>query len=241
MGKFWTYEEIRTKIQRDTDIEAEDFIQGDELLGIVNEAIDLCESKIHKLGLEDDYFIKHSFLEMVQGQDLINLPDDIYGFKIRGLIYQKNERRYPVKRIRGRRIFTKISNIQHFSNTDDYYQYFLVNDASVAAAQILLLPESRESSTDVLKIWYIRNANRMENDASICDIPEFVHYIIKRAVFQIYRKEGHPLMQEARAEMEKEEANMIDTLSTMVPDEDSTIEPDLDHYRDMAYVDMYNV
>jgi len=241
MGKYWTYEEIRTKIQSDTDTEAEDFIQPSELLGIVNEAIDTCEAMIHKLGLEDDYFIKFANLPMVTGEDRLNLPDDIYAFKIRGLMYEKNVTRYPVPRVRGRRIFSKISNIQFYNTTDNFYRYYLINDTQATAAQLLLLPASHETSADSLKLWYIRNANEMVDDTSICDIPEFVHYIIKRSKYKIYAKEGHPLMTDAKEEMQKEEARMLETLATMIPDENSTIEPDLDHYRDMANVDMYDV
>lgn len=241
MAKFWTYEEIRTKIQNDTDIEAEDFVQPAELLGIVNEAIDKCESKIHKLGLEDNYFLQFANLTLVNGEDTISLPADIYATKIKGIIYEFNELRYPIKRIRGRRVYSKISQIQYYNTTDNFYRYTIINDPSVAAQQLLLLPESKEDSTTNVKIWYIRNANTMINDASVCDIPEFVHYVIKRAIYRIYAKEGHPLMVDARQEMLDEEKNMIETLATMVPDEDSTIEPDLDHYYDMQHLDMHNI
>ena len=69
--KYWTWLEIRTKVQRDLDLEGESFITGAELLGYANEAIDEVERQV--LTLCEDYFITRSVLTLVPGQEEYSL------------------------------------------------------------------------------------------------------------------------------------------------------------------------
>ena len=52
--KYWTLGQIKAKVKRDLDIESEVFIQPDELIEYINDAIDEAESEIHSL--YEDYF-----------------------------------------------------------------------------------------------------------------------------------------------------------------------------------------
>lgn len=246
MAKYWTWAEIRTKIQRDCDIEAEDFIQPDELVGYVNEAIDEAESHIHQLGMDDDYFLTFQDYGITTGQQELELPSDIYAHKIRGIAFTKGDLIYQIKRFRGgEELFETIANAEHFTNVGDYYKYILVNDNSDSGAtpapKLRIIPKFREtiaaSPTPPIKLWYIRNAYRFADapaDTEICDLPEFVHFVIKYVKFMIYYKEGHPNVSVAKQELEQERARMVSTLQTMIPDKDSKIMPDLDYYNEIT-------
>jgi len=233
MAKFWTYAEIRTKIQRDTDTEAEEFIRSDELLDLVNEAIDECEAEIHMLGVEENYFLTYADIPVTVGQELLTLPTDIYANKIKNLVYSDGSLVYPVRRLKGPKMYEEIADQQRATNVSDYYRYILINASPGPQTKILLVPKSREASTSNFRLWYLRQANRMVDDSSICDIPDFVHFIINRTIYQIWAKEGHPNQAQAKVKLEESRKLMVDTLNEMVPDGDSEIVMDLSHYYDM--------
>ncbi len=241
MADFFTLAQLRRKVQIDLDLEAEDFVQLEELDGYINEGIDEAESHIHTLGMEDDYFLKFGFLQINTGDDITNLPSDIYGHKVRGITYDDGSLIYEIKRVRGMHLFNKIANAQHFSNSDDYYQYMMINQTPGATAQIQWYPDFRVTTTATgtdglpqVKCWYIRQANRLVAETDICDIPEFYHFVIKFAKWMVLLKEGHPNMVAAKSELDFQRNLMIDTLSNMVPDKDSEIVPDLTMYTDIS-------
>jgi hypothetical protein len=237
MGRYWTYSELRTKIQRDTDTEAEDFIQADELLGYVNEAVDEAEKHVHAFGLDADYFLTQTYFDLVTGQQFVDLPTDMYAHKIRALTYESGDLIYPLRRFRGKDVFETIANAEHYTNVGDYYKYILQNDGndnSTPAPKIRLVPTSRKTESQVLRLWYIREARRMVDDTDIMDIPEAAQFVIKYVVFKIYSKEGHPNMETAKMELEQERQSLMSTLEAMVPDKDSTIVPDLSYYNEIT-------
>jgi len=239
--KFFTLLQIKNEIKDELDLEAEDFIDNTEIVSYINKGVKAAEAQIHKLGLEDDYFLKRAFLPMVVGGDEIELPSDIYANKLRGITYDDGSLIYEIKRVRGVHLFNKISNAQHFSNSDDYYQYILINEVAGAGAKILMVPDSRILSTltgldglPLVRAWYIRQANTLAVDADVCDIPEFYEFIVRYAKWLVLYKESHPNMEIAKKELVEERNIMIDTLANMVPDRDSEIVPDLDQYTDIS-------
>ena len=229
--KRWTLAEIRTKIEQDLDLEAEDFIGADELLGIINEGIDECEAHIHMFGREHEYFLKEGALNLIQGQSDYALPTDIYANKILALNYVKGTTIYPIKRLRNIDRFL-LAELLRMDNPPDSYQYLLTHADAADGYRIKLFPAALESGNNLLKLWYIRNANKHENDSDICDIPEFVYYILAFAKYQVLFKEGHPNAQEAHAALEKQKNLMFETLGEMVPDEDNKLVMDTSHYEE---------
>lgn len=231
MGNFKTYREIENKVRRETDTQSEKFVPDTELLDYVNEAIDFCESNIHTLGAEDNYFLKDTYLPMKMGQEIFELPEDIYASKIKGFVFEDNTSPYPIQRIRGEYSYTNIAFIKANENyTNDYYKYIVKNPNAGENSKIQLIPRAQETNPERLRLWYIRQANRMTDFDSICDIPEFAEYIVKRVRFMIYYKEGNPLSTKAEDLMVREEKRMIDTLSNKVPDGDNRIIADFSHY-----------
>ena len=77
-----TYAQLLAKIEKDLDLESEDFIQDDELMEYFNDAIRECESHIHKLGLEDVYFKTFDNPSLVSGTSDYAMPTNIFANKI---------------------------------------------------------------------------------------------------------------------------------------------------------------
>lgn len=235
MGKYWTYAELSTKIKRETDTEAEDFIQPDELLSYVNEAIDEAEKHVHTFSMEADYFLAVQLYDLTAGQQFLDLPDDIYAHKIRSLMYENNSLIYQIKRFRGQNLFETVANAEHYTNTGDYYKYILQNDGNdntTPAPKIRLIPTARSTESQVIRLWYIRNARRMSDDTDVMDIPEAAQFVVKYCVYKIFAKEGHPNAEAAKIDLELERQSLMSTLETMAPDKDSVIVPDLTYYNE---------
>lgn len=230
--KYWTWSEIRTKIEQECDLEDETFVRQSELLAYCNEAIDEAEAGIHSL--YEDYFLKKTTISVSSGDEFFSLPTylpDIFGDKIRRIIFTQSGGTtvYTVTRLKDWKKFEQKA-VADTQISTDLYQYFLIN-STPGNPEIMLVPKSRESGT--LTVWYLRNANRLELDADICDIPEFIHFIFAYLKVKIYGKEGHPGYPEALERLETERAQMLATLSSRVPDADNEIELDLSAYEDM--------
>lgn len=230
---FLTYAQIKTNIQAQTDTEAEDFIQPAELMGYVNEAIDIAQADIHKLGMEDEYFLSRTYIPITVGVEEYELPTDIYSNKIRDVVYELGTTIFPIKRARKRR-FEIYSEFTQFPPATNYYLYMLINPYAGQKPKMLLMPASRETSATRVRMWYIRNANKMVDDASVCDIPQFHMFIEKYCKWKIYMKEGNPIAVDAAIELEAERKQMIETLENMVEDDNSQIPADYTTYTDLS-------
>jgi hypothetical protein len=225
--KYWTLSQIREKIRQDLDLEAETFIRPSEMDAYINEAIDEAEAEIHTL--YEDYFMARENISLVANQEEYDLPADIYGHKIRRITYNNTSSVYTVRRIQDWKKFEKYEIAKNFQ-TSDLYQYFLMNETA-GSPKILLVPEARETGPN-LQIWYLRQANRLEADSDICDIPEFVNFIFQYVKVRIYEKEGHPNVTKAVQDLEKQRQLMNGTLASMTPDAENKIEMDMSYYEE---------
>lgn len=228
--KFWTWAEIRTKVEQECDLEDEDFVRRSELLAYGNEAIEEAEAEI--LGLYEDYFLKSTIVNVVANQEDIPYPADIYAQKIRRIIYylgsQNNPTNYPVVRLKDWRKF-EYRAVADTGQTTDLYQWMDEN-ATPGAPVIKIVPKLREAG--VVKLWYIRHANRLTIDTDICDIPEFINFIFSHMKVKVYEKEGHPMLAQAMTKLEMERQRMLSTLQSKTPDADNDIEMDTSYYDD---------
>lgn len=229
--QYKTYLEIRTKVEKDLDLEDELFIQDEELLAYCNEAIDEAEAEIHTI--YEDYFLTYDNISLVNGQEEYDLPSDIYANKIRGIVYSDGATIYNVPKLKHSDKFQLIELSNQYSTTD-FYKYMVINRSAGVNPKLLLVPTSREDGANRLKIWYLRNANRMVDDTSICDIPEFSQFVIQYMKVRCYEKEGHPNIAIATQALEMQRRQMIATLSNMIPDGDTEIQKDLSIYDDMS-------
>ncbi len=219
----WTYLEIKTKVQNDLDLQDEIFITAAELLGYVNEAIDNAEAQIH--ALYEDYFLTKDNLALVTNTATYAMPSDIYANKIRSIYYVNGEKKYPIAKWR------KPLHLIPFVETSDDYMYMPIN-TSASGYQMQLFPAAQETSATNVTRWYIRNAKVLALDADVCDIPEFINYIMQYTKMRCYEKEGNVKTIKAIEDTEKEKMLMIQTLTNMVDDEDTEIRKDTSFYED---------
>lgn len=233
MARYWTLAEIREKIVQDLDLEGEVFIQPNELRNYINQAIDEAEAEIH--GAYEDYFLSDYFVPLVADEQRYSLPDDIYAHKIRKIIFSDDQSKtYEVSRIPDSQKFQDIALTERFRSTE-FYRYLITNE-TIGNPTIYFVPAIRESdvSPSRMRVWYLRNANRLESETDVCDIPEFVHFVIAYAKLQCYVKEMHPNMAYWERHTERQRRLMIDTLTTMIPDGDNRIEPDMTSYEELS-------
>lgn len=218
------------KVERDLDLETESFIQPEEMLGYANEAIRDVEKEIHKLN--QDYFLKRGTISLQQGVEEYQLPSDIYGMKVRGVIYREGSSVWKVERVRDWYKFENYEFDQTNLNDTQRYAYFLLNQ-TVGSPTILITPTPNTTST--LRFWYIRSANQLVNDSSICDIPEAYDYVVQAMKVRCYEKDiGNPNLQKAMADLESIKAKTLTALSDIVVDNSNEIEADTRLYEEMS-------
>lgn len=228
--KYWTWAELKDKVQRDLDLEGEVFINETELLGYANEAIDEVERQVHTL--YEDYFLTKAVISLVDGTEEYALPTDIYAFKIRGLIFRRNTEVYSLKRIRDWHKIEEYEVLKTGTHTSIRYGWFLLNQT--AGAPVVLLSPTPNVTGDFVQIWYLRNANTLAVDTDILDIPEAANYVMQYIKVRCYEKEAHPMTQKAIIDLQMEKEGTMKTLSGMVPDNETEIEADLTCYHEMS-------
>lgn len=227
MALSWTYLQIRTKINQDLDLENEDFVQPTEMLGYVNEGIDVCEALIHTI--YEDYFLTSSTISLVLGTSEYALPTEIYANKIRGIIYTQGSQIFRLRHLKTYKKFEELAIQGVVPASFPDYSYFITN-SSTTGIRLRLVPAAQETAANVLTMWYLRNARRLALDADLCDIPEFVHFVIQYAKMRCYEKEGHPNLEKSIGDLGTMKTVMEETLTDMVPDEDNAIIPDASFY-----------
>lgn len=229
-----TYGDLRAEVLMETDTEAEDFLQANEVKSYFQDAVNECQAHIHKLGLEDDYFIKRQRYSLTNGQQTLDMPADIYAAKIRGFVYSYGGRTYPIKRIKGARRFEMIADIIQNPGQNMPYQYQIVNTSAAAGLDIEIYPYAYETSTNCITMHYIREAVTIVDDSSVVDIPQFYSFIKAFVKYKILNKAGEPGAAEAKEDLQKERDLMMETLREMTPDYDDTIPPDISIYGEMS-------
>lgn len=244
--KLWTFREVNQKVRADLDLQEETFITPDEMVGYVNEAIHEAESEILKLN--EDYFLKSTPMTLVVGQAPYDLPTDIYGQKIRGIIYLNGTVQYPVRRIRGKNKFDTIVMINQYGPSDDY-MYYLTNASPGLQNKLQLVPPARDAGA-LMTLWYIRSAQTVATAAdesidptdpnttaqldTILDIPEFSTFIIDFVKCKCLAKDTDPRFDDQVKIMESQRQMMVDSLTAQTPDDDDTVLPDMSFYQEMS-------
>lgn len=214
---------------RDLDLEGESFIQPAEMLGYANEAIDEVERQIHVL--YEDYFLTRAVITLVPGQELYDIPSNIYALKIRNIIYRNGNQVWKLDRLTNSQKLAYYEEQTANSTGTQQYGFFIINSI-VGQPQILLTPTPTEAGS-FLQIWYIRNANEMIDDTSICDIPESVNYVMSYIKMKCMEKDLHPNLEKAIMDVEKQKADTLLILDRMYSDNETKIEADYSLYQDM--------
>lgn len=213
--KLYTWGEIKGKVQRKYGIETDKSYDEDELIDMVNEAINMAEAEVLKLN--QDYFLASTEIDAPAGQTEFDLPEGIFGMKIRRAWYQRENEQCP------RRLF-KAKNLDHLYNGSDM-KYYILNNAT---GRKLKLSESTTLNGKII-LYYTRNANRFTvegGNSQVCDIPEFMDAVAAWMGYLVEFKDKSPTTQQAKNDYDRIIQNLIDTLADAANDEDNRIEPD---------------
>lgn len=220
--RYWTWGEIREKIEDEFDLQEEpDLLSAGELCGYLNDAIDACEQ--HFIGL-GDYFLSNTTINLVSGTRDYDLPSDIYATKIRKLIYDYKEIK-PLKKLE------QVTALETY--TGDDYSYLLLNNQG-DKPKIRLYPTPATGGT--LDLYYTRNANRITEDggdSQEVDIPEAMLWIFEFLRMKLHEKEKQlNQVANSQAKLDRFEQMMLKALSARVDDENNHIDPDIELYYD---------
>jgi len=221
-----TLKTLREEIQADLDLEDENFISDADINRWINQGIRSAERIIH--GLYEDYFLCSADTDITTASNLVSYPSDVYGNKIRKILFKNGKDVHEVRRVSNLRDATDRDINETGSNPT--LEWSPTND-STNGRKIRLFPSASRNGT--LTIWYIRNALQLSADDSECDIDEFEIYVTQSAKVQCFLKEGDPRANEAKMLEQQYKADMIETLSNMVPDNNDEIPMDMSFYDDV--------
>lgn len=220
----WTLARLTSKIQDDLELHEENFVTTDDIHEFINDAIADAEETI--IDLFSDFFLKFIDLEVTAGQQLVDLPLDIYEGRIRGLFYNQsgfdavnpNLQSYKLRKIP----LEEVMNVQ----VNDDYRYRLMNPSAETMA-LYFYPAITVDSDDQFRLWYIRQAQRLFNDNDVLEKGLRPQYILAHAKVSILDKAGDPAVIEAKEKKADQEARLTSSLARLSDDdEDSYLEPD---------------
>ena len=236
-----TFAQIRAKVERELDIEVEEFIQPEEFVEYVNDGIAMAEAEIHKLGLEDEYFLTKAILALVTGVEDFTLPAPIYMNKIRSIVYSNGSTIYTIDRLRGPEKFENLARINQYNTITGYYKYLIRNDSADAGVTLQLVPSSRETLANAVKVWFIREAAKWvytvagTYDNLKCDLPQIaMQFLYQYVKYRCYEKEGHANTADSGVVLKEIQSIMISTMEQMVADDNNELVRDLSSYQDMS-------
>lgn len=222
----WTLDRLTTKIQRDLELHAEIYVQPDDIKSFINDAIDDAEELI--INSFSDYFLTFQDYTVATGDSYLEFPDDIYEMRTRGLYYDKQEFAqgsgassgdwYKVKKM----MLEQIAEV----GSNDFYQYRNVN-SQANGPRIYIYPSIREDSTGRFRLWYIREAARLNESLDVLERGLRPQYIISHAKVSVLQKEGSDMLPLEISRLEAQTKKMLDSLSRVSDDnEDSYLRPD---------------
>jgi len=228
-----TLKEIRERVQVDLDLQEEVFILDAEINNFINDGIREAEAEILTVGPElQNYFLTKKTLDTVAGQAEYKVPSDMYADKIRSMTY--NEGGFNIHKITPVRDLQDIPYLNLSGQNNRNYQYVFTQALKGTRLNLFPTPD-RTTTGGAITIWYVRNARSLETDTDVCDIPEFVNFIIQYAKVECMKKEGHPNLGVVMGDFEKQRELMINTLRNRIIDDENEIQPDMRFYADTMY------
>lgn len=146
MSQLQTWAKVKAFVVDKLDLAEENFIDAPELLLYCEEAIQFCESEIHKLNIEDQYFESLANIPLVAGRNLYSTPRNMYGNKITRLVYTNGTKVYPIARSRRRQRYEAQEELRTQSTSGDNFEYQLVNNDPRVGTKIRFSPRITETS-----------------------------------------------------------------------------------------------
>lgn len=228
-----TFGALRAQVNRELDLENEEFIQPLELTEYFNSAIRMVESEIVKLGLRDKYLQSDAFISTVAGQSDYDLPADIIDTKIRKLVYRDNTIIYTLKPLKGEESY-EAEDVLNLYTSSEYYHYMVYKVGTIY--KLRLVPKAVKTVANAIRIIYFKDLNRYVDDNTECDVPDICYeYILSYVRLRCYMKEPHENVGTESAMLEKLLQLMRETLQNQVADPDmDMLDQDLSHYQESS-------
>lgn len=224
--KIWTVSEVIEKIQDECDLQEETFIDQAEYIEYINEAIDEAEAEIHNV--EVDYFHTTATINLEADKKNYPLPANLYANKLKHVLYKQNSTRFH--KVKWIRPFETAMAEESTLDAPEYYH--LQNDGTAVGVEIIFYPTPIRTETGTLRLWYVRNAERVSALTDKVDIPEFASFIFAYLKVKVGRKELSPLLDSYIEELESQRTLMKQTLADMIVDDQKELPMDLSFYYD---------
>jgi hypothetical protein len=224
MASEWPLSRIVSKVQDDLDLHEENFVTTDDIKQFIEDAIDDAEEII--IDCFSDFFLTYADLTVEEGDETIDLPEDLYESRLRRVFFSENG--YDADNMGdsyklGKIDLDEITNV----SANDSYRYRLVNTTSLGQA-IYIYPPIRESSSNQFRVWYIRQAKRLEDDEDVLEKGLRIQYILAHVKKSVLEKIGDPLVEVWSKRLDKQEDKLKNSLSRLTDDdEDVYLEPDM--------------
>lgn len=232
MATTWTLANIVSKIQDDFDLHEETFVTTDDIKQLIEDAITDAEEII--IDSFSDFFLTYEDLSVEEGDTSIALPEDIYESRMRGLYYSESGfdgtpargDAYKVKKISLQRIMD--------AGATDRYTYRLMN-STAEGQKIHIFPAIDADSDNKFRIWYIRQAKRLDDDDDVLEKGLRIQYIFAHVKKAVAEKLGDPILEVYDKKLMQQEDKLKNSLSRLTDDdEDVYLEPD-EHALSEAY------
>jgi hypothetical protein len=155
---------------------------------------------------------------------------NIYANKLKHVQYKSDSTNY----YQIRRLKTKnIAFIEEQLPTNNHNLWYDIQyDSTRKGQQIVFYPTPQLSVTGGVRLWYVRNAERVASLTDLVDMPDAHPYIYSFVKVKVARKELSPLLGAYENEMERSLTKLREAFSTMIPDETEEIERDMSFYND---------
>jgi hypothetical protein len=226
---YLTWGEIRNEVQKEYGIEGDPDYDEQELINMANRAINRVESRV--IQLQQDYFLTVAEIDVTENVLEYDLPDDIYGQKIRRIFWDQEG--FNKKRLYRATNIDDMEEMRDFSSYDyrKKLRYMILN-SSTGGKKITL---SYSDADAKLKIYYTRDAARFTingGDSQVCDIPEFADAVIAYMGYLVEKKDKSPTLNATKQDYIDIMEELTSSLGQAVNDEDFMIEPDTEIFDD---------
>lgn len=228
-----TFGELKSQLEMELDLESEDFIQDEEMMGYYNSAVTMVESEIVKLGLREQYLKTSTLISVVSGTKDYSLPANLIADKIRKIIYRNGTLIYTVPPLKGEGAFELEDELEAESTSSEEYSYALYKTSEDHLLR--LIPTPNLSVTDAIRLIYFKKLNRFTDEDDNCDVPDICYEYIQAFVrYRCFKKESHANLPVESAELVAMRTLMGETLQNQVADPDmDMIDSDLSAYKEM--------
>jgi hypothetical protein len=221
--------EMRTTVRTEMDLIDEPAVTDAEITDRINQGIKVVAAKV--LGLYEDYFVKRGTpISLVAGQAEYDYPADIWGNKLRALIYRNGTKVHEIPRSGPQRMNSFIETeraevLGSWSSENATYRPL--------AEKFRISPVPTANEASVLVPWYVSDAATLTLNADVCDLPEWAHVAVAYAKWQIAAdKPGLGNVTELKAQFESLITLVEESLSNRVPDQWDLVDKDMTTYEE---------